>query len=40
MDAADEFVVAAMLEAYEVVTGNKPSDRFREKLEDVIAYEQ
>jgi len=25
-DAADEFIVAAMLEAYEAVSGNLPSD--------------
>ena len=38
--AVDEIIVAVMLEAYQAITGQKARDRFREKIEEAVAYDQ
>lgn len=40
MDEVDELVVAVLLEAYQELTNKRPSDRFREKIEEAVIYDQ
>lgn len=35
-DECDEFAVAAMVEAYEELTGNKTDERFRDALREAL----